>query len=842
MSRPDNHQLSAAELRRRAEAMALQKAQALADITSLSPEAIQKAVHELHVHQFQLEMQNDELRRMQHELDAARARYFDLYEQAPVGYLTLTPAGLILEANRTAASLLGVGRGTLARQAFTGFICREDQDLFYLERQSSACDEPHGCELRMVQADGTVFWGRLVIKALQQLDGHPVFQVILSNITERHQAAGALQESEARFRRLLSDVPCIAVQGYSPDGTTHYWNKASEQLYGYSAQEALGRNLVDLIIPPESREAVKQDIQQMAATGQTIPSAELSLLRKDGSRVDVFSSHTILPTIRPGQEQELFCIDIDLTDRKRVETALRESEERYRLMFDSAADAVFLIATDTGRIIKANRRASELYGYTEDELLTKQTKDLSAEPEETERLTQEARTTADQVIHIPLRRHRKKDGTVFPVEITARAIPLQGQPTLLVAVRDITIRKQMIEALRQSEHEAQTSRKFLELVRDTIPVRLFWKDTHLRYLGCNRLFAQDAGCQNPEALIGQDDYSLAWQAQADLYRRDDAAVMASCQPKLQYEEMQTRADGSTIWLSTSKVPLLDPHGEVIGVLGTYEDITQRKQQEEQLKAAKEDLERRVEQRTLELQETQKKYLHAEKLSAIGKLSASIAHEFNNPLQGILSILKGLRKRAILEPEDRELLEAAISESDRIKALIRSLQEFNRPSSGRKMAMDVHKSLNAVLLLHKSDFRNKKISLVLKYTEPLPQIFAVPDQIKQVFLNLLTNAADACQGPNGTVTIRTWQENDRVAVAIEDTGIGIQPEEMAYIFQPFYTTKQAVKGTGLGLSVSYGIIKQHQGEIRVESQPGQGTTFIVVLPIKGDDAAAAATSR
>ena len=111
--------------------------------------------------------------------------------------------------------------------------------------------------------------------------------------------------------------------------------------------------------------------------------------------------------------------------------------------------------------------------------------------------------------------------------------------------------------------------------------------------------------------------------------------------------------------------------------------------------------------------------------------------------------------------------------------------------------------------------------------------AVQDQIKQVFLNLLANAADACPTAGGELTVSTWQENERVAVAIKDTGSGIKPEDRERIFQPFFSTKPAVKGTGLGLSVCHGIIQDHQGEIRVESQPGHGTTFIILLPIEGD---------
>ncbi len=297
------------------------------------------------------------------------------------------------------------------------------------------------------------------------------------------------------------------------------------------------------------------------------------------------------------------------------------------------------------------------------------------------------------------------------------------------------------------------------------------------------------------------------------------------------------------WLMSRGMPITNSTGQVSRYLGIVLDITDRKQSEisreneirlqleqKQLLAANDELERRVEQRTLELQETQKKYLHAEKLAAIGRLSASFAHEFNNPLQGIMAILNGLKKRAILEQEDRELLDAAICESQRVKDLIRSLQDFNRPTSGRKGVMDIHQALDSLLLLHKSYFKDKGISVVLDYAEQLPQVVAVADQIKQVFLNLLTNAADACQQPGDVITVSTRQEEDKVAVAIADTGIGIQPEKMEMIFQPFYTTKPEVKGTGLGLSVSYGIVNNHNGEIRVDSRPGEGATFTVVLPV------------
>jgi PAS domain S-box-containing protein len=241
--------------------------------------------------------------------------------------------------------------------------------------------------------------------------------------------------------------------------------------------------------------------------------------------------------------------------------------------------------------------------------------------------------------------------------------------------------------------------------------------------------------------------------------------------------------------------------------------------------------RLLKEKRLEAEIAQNQVLHAAKLSAIGKLSASIAHEFNNPLQGIMAVLKGLKRRVVMEEEDAELLDLAITESERMKKLIRTLQEFNRPSSHKKVAMDVNDSIEALLLLYKSDFKRKGISTVLNYAEKLPQILAISDQIKQVILNLLNNAADACIKPDRIITITTWQEKNRIAMAIKDNGIGIKPEEIDLIFQPFYSTKSEVKGTGLGLSICHGIVQDHHGEIRVESQPGEGSTFTVLLPIE-----------
>jgi signal transduction histidine kinase len=197
---------------------------------------------------------------------------------------------------------------------------------------------------------------------------------------------------------------------------------------------------------------------------------------------------------------------------------------------------------------------------------------------------------------------------------------------------------------------------------------------------------------------------------------------------------------------------------------------------------------------------------------------------------VMTVMKGLRLSGALDDQERRLLEAAIGESERMKNLIRNLQDFYRPYSSNKSPVNLHATIDSLLLLYKSDFYRRKIKIDLHYTKELPHVLAIPDQIKQVFINLLNNAAEACPDKGGTIAISTWREKDMAAVAIKDTGTGIQPDDMEHIFRPFFSTKAEVKGTGLGLSVSYGIVKNHHGEIRVESQPGAGATFTVLLPV------------
>lgn len=244
---------------------------------------------------------------------------------------------------------------------------------------------------------------------------------------------------------------------------------------------------------------------------------------------------------------------------------------------------------------------------------------------------------------------------------------------------------------------------------------------------------------------------------------------------------------------------------------------------------KDHLEALVKERTLELQKSHAQLLHSEKLAAVGSLSASIAHEFNNPLQGVTAVLKGLSQYTPLAEEEQKMVSLALQECRRMKDLVASLRDFYRPTSGKLEPIDLHAAFDGLLLITRKEFLTRRISIVKKYADNFPTVLGVADQLKQVFMNLLNNASHACES-GGTINLATATTQDGVVVHIEDNGTGISQKNIDRIFEPFFTTKPELKGTGLGLSVSYGIIKKHGGRIEVKSEVGKGSVFSVFLPL------------
>jgi PAS domain S-box-containing protein len=293
-----------------------------------------------------------------------------------------------------------------------------------------------------------------------------------------------------------------------------------------------------------------------------------------------------------------------------------------------------------------------------------------------------------------------------------------------------------------------------------------------------------------------------------------------------------RRDGHAIPVSMILLAHKSPGGAVDIFSTISRDITERKRKDAELELHRNHLEQLVEERTAELKKVHERFLHAEKLAALGKMTGSIAHEFNNPLYGVRNVLEQTAEHLAHDAEYKPLLTLAVKECNRMADMIRRLRDFYKPSDGVKVWLDVQQTLDDTALLMKKQLMTRKIQLKKNYAPGLPKIWVVGDQMKQVFLNLLQNADEAIDDAGGNI-ILTTESVDGVAVkiSVEDTGEGISPENMKLIFDPFFSTK-AVKGTGLGLSVCHGIVNSMGGKIEVRSEPGKGSIFTVSLPLKG----------
>jgi diguanylate cyclase (GGDEF)-like protein/PAS domain S-box-containing protein len=274
--------------------------------------------------------------------------------------------------------------------------------------------------------------------------------------------------------------------------------------------------------------------------------------------------------------------------RQRVNETLRESESGLQTILDNIQTGILIIDPENHVIVDANPEALTMIGVAKENIVGSVCHEFVC-PAEPGRcpvtdLHEDVRNSERQML--------RPDGTDFWVIQTVMPVTLHGKTHLLESFVDISERKCAEEALSKNYQELQDtmqrleqSRNMLQLIIESVPVRVFWKDRDLRYLGCNTLFAHDAGFSQPQQLLGQDDYSMSWREQAEFYRTDDRQVMESRRPKLNIVEPQTTAAGAKVWVNTSKVPLPMPNGEVFGVLGVYEDITVRRQAEEALQAA-----------------------------------------------------------------------------------------------------------------------------------------------------------------------------------------------------------------------------------------------------------------
>jgi two-component system NtrC family sensor kinase len=285
-------------------------------------------------------------------------------------------------------------------------------------------------------------------------------------------------------------------------------------------------------------------------------------------------------------------------------------------------------------------------------------------------------------------------------------------------------------------------------------------------------------------------------------------------------------------------PIWEKDGKISKFIEISRDVTERKREEEEITHR---LEMMVEERTRQLKESHNKLLHQDKMASLGKLSASVVHEINNPIAGILNLTMLIKR--ILK-EDRigqgefaklnQFLDLMETETRRISRIVSNLLMFSRQSKIELKEVNINQLIEKTLLLNSNLIKINGIKVREKLDSDLPEIVGSEDQLQQVFMNVISNAVEAMSGTkDGFLSVETAysEEDGNIIVRLKDSGAGVLDENISKLFEPFFTTKKKGKGVGLGLSVAYGIIKEHGGSVYVNSKSGKGTTFKIRLPLK-----------
>jgi two-component system NtrC family sensor kinase len=263
-------------------------------------------------------------------------------------------------------------------------------------------------------------------------------------------------------------------------------------------------------------------------------------------------------------------------------------------------------------------------------------------------------------------------------------------------------------------------------------------------------------------------------------------------------------------------------------------ISELKRSRDAIEGWTQTLEHRVQERTQELQQVQDQLIRAGKMAALGELAAGVAHEINNPLTGVLTFSSLMLKKVDENHPWKKDLENIVQQTTRCRNIVRGLLDFARQRKPDKKEWDIHTLIDRTVTLVENQARFQNIKIIKEFKANIPMLFVDGDQVQQVFMNIIINAADAMAGDGGTLTIKTNMKDGMVEVSLMDTGRGMAKEHLSKLFTPFFTTKEIGKGTGLGLAISYGIIQSHNGEIEVESMVGKGSIFRIKLPIENSN--------
>jgi PAS domain S-box-containing protein len=652
------------------------------------------------------------------------------------------------------------------------------------------------------------------------------FNQMASNLArsfqELERQMGEISRLEERYRDLIENSPEMILQ-LDQDGRCVHVNATALEKLGTTLERISGKKLWD-IVPAECRPEVQSYLARLASAKPG--GLETVFLTESGARLDVEIHTTVL--FDPGSGSFVYTRAFvrDITARKALEAQVRrhtesleqevarrtkdllDSQQRYKILFDEAADSILMLNPE-GEIIAVNRRQETVLRYPSEQIVGRRLLDLVL-PKDQFLVTCQIKEILAGARKTPTIEIKVFDraGRPVPMELDLTAIQSALTTFIMVQLRDITERKHLEQQLQEYSEalevkvaertrEIAETKTYLENLLENANDVIYTLDLEQRFTYVNSKV--EIWGYTKEDLLGRPYLSLVSRRHRGKRLRSTLDIGI----KQAYEvELVTRG-GELRNALVSVSPLRDNNGMIMGVLGIARDITDKKRLEQQV-------------------------LNAEKLASVGKLSAGVAHEINNPLGGILNCLYNLQKGNLPPERQAEYLISMEDGLRRVQKIVRHLLDFSQQHDPQLARTELNPLIERVLALMRYAFETSGARLRRELADDLPPLLADGHMLEQVLTNLLLNAVQAIRG-EGVVTIRSQKEDGWCTIEVEDTGCGIAGDVLPKIFDPFFTTKAQGEGTGLGLSVSLGIVQRHGGDISVRSQIGKGTTFIVRLP-------------
>ena len=764
-------------------------------------------------------------RQMEQALAESEAQFRRAIMAAPQPIMLHAEGGEIIQLNQAWTRLSGYDRDKIKTTRDWLKLAHPDSwrkilggmDRLYTTLESSR----HEGEFVIRAADGQeLIWDFSSSPLGQLADGRRLVLSLANDITQRKRDERQIQEAEERFRSLVENVPGAVYRcSHDENWTMIFVSEAIKEITGYPAEDFIENKArgYESIIHPDDQDMVRREVDQALAQDSAF-TLEYRILRADGDQRWIFEKGSEVH----GAGGELICLDgvlLDITEQKTAEQARQRSEALYSTLFNRAGDAILLMSADgedAGTIIAANEAAGHLHGYEPGELVGMHIGQLDTEEPAASVPDRVRRIMAGEWILEEVE-HYRKDGSILPMEISAGLVSLNGERFILAIDRDISERKAAEQERR--EREARFRELFSNMSSGVAIYRpspdgqeFYFQEINPAGLRMARLERdQVVGREVREIYPGVESLGLL-----AVFQRVWASGEPEHHPISQYQDNHV-----TMWVENYVCKL--PTGEVVAI---YDDLTKIKQEE------------------LERAKLESQLMQNQKLEALGTLAGGIAHDFNNILSAIMGYAELAQQDLPPGSEATEEVEQVLVASERARNLVRQILSFARRDQEPRSPMELTPVIKESFKLLRATVP-ATVEMNLRQPLAAEQVDADPVQMHQLIMNLCTNAVQAMEDEGGVLElsldpVKLDQESAEsyadldsgsyLRLSVSDTGPGMTPQVRQRIFEPFYTTKDPGRGTGMGLAVVHGIVQNHGGGITVYSEPGQGTTFHVYLPV------------